>query len=230
MIAPPSMGRMVKEAGFSFWPGDEPIEEEVAAIREKLAIVPPDEASVLANRELFGRLAAEAMIPAMQQVCTGWRPDLVLREPCEYTSATVAFPRIPIAQVAISLAEAEAASIKVAAPALEERRAGLVKELLASPYVTSFPPSIDPSPFGTTIRFRQAGVDSPGHLPDWWSDPGAPLVYVTFGSVMGFMSIAADVYRAALRRGGGVASADPAYRGSSLRSRRTRLPTSERAR
>ena len=36
-------------------------------------------------------------------------------------------------------------------------------------------------------------------LPDWWSGSGAPLVYVTFGTVLGFMTLAADVYRTALR-------------------------------
>lgn len=35
-------------------------------------------------------------------------------------------------------------------------------------------------------------------LPDWWGGSPAPLVYLTFGTVLGFMSIAVDVYRTAL--------------------------------
>ena len=106
---------------------------------------------------------------------------------------------IPTAQVAISVAEGEAASIGVAAPALEEHRAGLVDELWASPYLTRFPASLDPSPFPTTIRFREPATAVAEPLPDWWSGSGAPLVYVTFGTVLGFMTFAADVYRIALR-------------------------------
>ena len=32
-------------------------------------------------------------------------------------------------------------------------------------------------------------------LPDWWGGSDAPLIYATFGTVLGYMSIAADVYR-----------------------------------
>ena len=61
----------------------------------------------------------------------------------------------PVAQVAISLAEAEAGSIAAAAPALEEHRQGLVSELRAQPYLTRFPASFDPSPFADTVRFHE---------------------------------------------------------------------------
>ena len=98
------------------------------------------EASVLGNRELFGRLATTAMLPHMERTFADWSPDVVLRDPCEYASAVVAGRLgIPTAQIAISVAEGEAASIGVAAPALEEHRAGLVEELWASPYLTRFP-------------------------------------------------------------------------------------------
>ena len=96
------------------------------------------------------------MVPAMEQTCADWVPDLVLRDPCEYASAVVAHRlRIPTAQVAISLADAEDESIAAAAPALEEHRRGLVGELRASPYLTRFPASLDPSPFPTTVRFHE---------------------------------------------------------------------------
>jgi hypothetical protein len=172
----------------------------VAPIREQLPVVSPKEASVLGNRELFGRLATQSMLAAMEQACAEWRPDLILREPCEYASAIVASQRdIPVAQVAISLAEAEDSSIRTAAPALEEHRKGLVEELRNSPYLTRFPASLDPSPFPTTVRFREPTLRPNQPLPDWWNGSDAPLVYVTFGTVMGHMSIAARVYRTVLK-------------------------------
>lgn len=199
VVGPPALAELVRLAGFPFEPGGEPPESEVAPIRERLPVAPPEEASVLGNRELFGRLAAGAMLPRVEELCTRWTPDLVLRDPCEYAAAVVAGRvRIPTAQVAISLAEAEANSIATAAPALEELRPGLVEELRASPYLTRFPASVDPSPFPGTTRYRDGGEPSPTPLPDWWGGSDAPLVYMTFGTVLGHMSIAGDVYRTAL--------------------------------
>ncbi|HLM97494.1 MAG TPA: glycosyltransferase [Acidimicrobiales bacterium] len=200
VVGPPALGEMVELAGYAFRAGGEPPEGEVAPIRERLPLAPPAEASVLGNRDLFGRMATTAMLPGMEQACAEWGPDIVLREPCEYASAVVAGRlHIPNAQVAISLAEGEAASIAAAAPALEAHRHGLVEELTASPYLTRFPASLDPSPFPATVRFRDQPPPPSGPLPDWWDGSTAPLLYMTFGTVLGHMSIAAGVYRAALR-------------------------------
>jgi UDP:flavonoid glycosyltransferase YjiC (YdhE family) len=199
VIGPPALADMVERAGYPFEPGGEPPESVVAPIREQLPVAPPRQASILGNRDLFGHLATTAMLPAMRATVAGWKPDLILRDPCEYASAVVASERdVPVAQVAISLAQGEANSISVAAPALEAHRPGLVDELLAQPYLTRFPASLDPSPFPDTRRVREAtGGSRP--LPDWWSQSRAPLVYVTFGTVLGYMSIAADVFRTALK-------------------------------
>jgi UDP:flavonoid glycosyltransferase YjiC (YdhE family) len=199
VVGPPALSEMVEGVGFGFRAGGEPAEAEVAPIRERLPFASPREASVLGNRDLFGRLAATAMLPGMMRACAEWMPDLVLRDPCEYASVVVAQRYgIPTAQVAISLAEVEAGSIAAAWPALEAHRSGLVEELRASPYLTCFPASLDPSPFPTTLRFHHPAESPVESLPDWWRGSDAPLVYMTFGTVLGHMSIAADVYRTAL--------------------------------
>ncbi len=111
------MGELVTASGFAFRSGAEPPEAEIAPMREKLPVVSRAETLVLGNQELFGRLAAGTMLASMRQACRDWVPQLILREPCEYASA-IARPlgRAVTAQVAISLAEAEAASIAVAGP------------------------------------------------------------------------------------------------------------------
>jgi UDP:flavonoid glycosyltransferase YjiC (YdhE family) len=198
-VGPPALRAMVESAGFPFRPGGEPSEEHVAAIRERLPVAPAAEASVLGNRELFGRLATAAMLPGMEDAWEDWVPDLVLRDPTEYASAVLAArTRTPIAQVAISLAQAEAGSIAAAAPALHEHRQGLALELRAQPYLTRFPASFDPSPFAETLRYHERRATTPVSLPDWWSGSDAPLIYMTFGTVLGYMSIAAETYRLAL--------------------------------
>lgn len=202
VVGPPALRDLVAAAGHPFRPGGEPREVEVAAIRERLPGAPPDEASVLGNRELFGRLATDAMLPRMERAIAEWRPDVVLRDPCEYASAIVTEARsIPAAQVAISLAEVEDGSLVAAEPALEEHHAGLTNAIRAAPYLSRFPASLDPSPFPTTSRYREDRRE-PGHepeaLPDWWQGSDAPLLYATFGTVLGHMTIAAEVYDAVL--------------------------------
>jgi UDP:flavonoid glycosyltransferase YjiC (YdhE family) len=199
VVGPPALRHMVRQAGHAFRAGGEPPEAEVAPIRERLPVAPAREASLLGNRDLFGRMATTAMLPGMRRACADWSPHFVLREPCEYASAVVAQQMgIPNAQVAISLADAEVGSIAAAAPALEDHRQGLVQELRGSPYLTRFPASLDPSSFPRTVRFRAPGSGDRAALADLWGGSDAPLVYATFGTVLGHMSIAAGIYRMAL--------------------------------
>jgi hypothetical protein len=157
VVCPPALTAMVEETGHRYQAGGEPPEAAVRSIRERLPIVPAGEASVLGNRELFGRLATTAMLPSMERVLQDWQPDIVLRDPCEYSSVVAAVPMgIPTVQVAIGLAEIEWASIDVAAPALEAHRRGLLPELRRSPYVTRFPAALDGSPFPDTRRYSEA--------------------------------------------------------------------------
>lgn len=200
VAGPPALREMVEAAGHHFEPGGEPAEDEVAVIREQLPVVPAAEASVLGNRELFGRLATRAMLAGMERLFAEWRPHLVLRDPCEYASAVLAHRhRTTAAQVAISFADVEAGSIAVASPALEEHQPGLTDALVEMPYLTRFPASLDPSPFPNTLRYREAAPPAPAPLPDWWGGRHGPLVYMTFGTVLGHMTDAADVYAAAVR-------------------------------
>lgn len=199
LVVPTSMREQVADCGYPSRLGGEPPESEVSLIRERLPTAPPEEAIILGNRELFGRLAARAMMPAVEQAFAAFRPDVVIREPCEYASATVADRLgVPTVQVAISPAEGERASIAAAEPALEELRCGLAERLLAVPYLTRFPASLDPSPFPATFRFREP-ARRPVPLPDWWPGSSGPLVYLTFGTVFGYLAGATMAYRAAVR-------------------------------
>jgi UDP:flavonoid glycosyltransferase YjiC (YdhE family) len=203
VVAPGGLGDMVTAAGHRFVCGGEPPEAEVASIRERLPVAAPAEASSLGNRDLFGHMATAAMLPTMERTCRSVAPDLVVREPCEYASAVVARRRqVRVVQVAISLAEVEAGSITIAAPALEAHQSGLVEALWSTPYLTRFPESLDPSPFPHTVRLREPASEAgPAHTPDedarvrWWAGHGRPRIYMTLGTVLGYMSIAADAFR-----------------------------------
>ncbi|HTZ09568.1 MAG TPA: glycosyltransferase, partial [Acidimicrobiales bacterium] len=199
VIGPPALAPLVAPSGHRFEAGGEPPEAEVARIREQLPVVGAAQASVLGNRDLFGRLATEAMLPAMRSGVARFAPHLVLRDPCEYASAVVALELgVPVAQVAVSLAQAEAGSIAAARPALEAHRPGLTAALELQPYLTRFPSLLDPSPFAVTRRFRSRDTAPRAPLPAWWGERRGPLVYMSFGTVLGHMALAGDVYRTAL--------------------------------
>lgn len=189
----------MRDAGFAFHAGADPDESDVAMIREQLATASRAEATILGNRDLFGQLATTAMLPAMESLCEQWQPDFLLREPCEYASAIVAGAKnIPVAQVAISTADGEIGSIDAAAPVLEHHRQGLVDELKCEPYLTRFPASMDPPLFSSTLRYRESPLRPARPLPDWWKGSLSPLIYVTFGSVLGHMTIAPQVFKMAI--------------------------------
>jgi MGT family glycosyltransferase len=48
------------------------------------------------------------------------------------------------------------------------------------------------------VQDHPAPPPSPPPRPDWWGGSDAPFVYMTFGTVLGYMSMAGVVYRAAL--------------------------------
>ena len=190
VVAPTTMEPMVRRAGFEWLDGSEPTEAQIAPIREQLPILDAKSAAVLGNRELFGRLATTAMLPAVRRVVGAWRPDLIVRDPCEYASAVVAAEvNVRVLQVAISRSDGEWTSIDAASPALEEHREGLTEAVRATPYLTRFPASMDPERFSTTVRVRERRAGA-RPLPDWWGGSDRPLLYATFGTVLGHMSIA----------------------------------------
>ena len=198
LVVPPGLVPAAEATGHPFRVGGEPAADEVSAIWDRVPRVSRDEAAILVNREIFGRLDTQAMLPAVEAACEQWQPDLVLHEPAEFSSAVAAERRhLPHAQVAIGLARVETSSIALAAPVLEGYGSGLVPSLLASPYLTRLPASMDPSSFATTVRFREGAASHAGPLPDWWDGDDSVLIYMSFGTVAGRLPVGSMVYRAA---------------------------------
>ena len=145
------------------------------------------------------RLGAAAMLPEMEAAFADWRPQLALRETCEYAAAVVATRRgVPHAQVAISRSENEAGALLTAAPVLEDYERGVVERITRSPYLTCFPASVDPDSFPDTRRFSEPRRPEVARLPSFWAGETLPLAYLSFGSVTGSLAMAGEVYRLAL--------------------------------
>ena len=198
IVAPPGLATAgAADTGLAFRAGGEPPEAVTQGIWRRVEAGPPEEVAGLIDRELFAGLALDAMLPTMQQVAEEWRPDWVIREPCEWSSAVVAADReIPQAQVAISLATIEAGVLDMVAPRLDHYHSGLAAQLRERPYLSRFPASLDPSSWPLTVRFHEPAAPA-RPLPDWWPGDDRPLVYLTFGTVTAHTPVAQAAYRVA---------------------------------
>jgi UDP:flavonoid glycosyltransferase YjiC (YdhE family) len=216
VAGPPELAGPVEAAGFRFWQFEPPPEDELGPVWARVPELPPEEANEVVVGEIFGRLNTTAALPRLLDAFEEWQPDAVLRDPNEYGSALAAeLAGIPHARVAISLASVEELGTGVAAGAVDSiRRAqGLAPDpggdlLRRSPWLSTFPESLDEGAQPDTRRFRDPAWDQPpGELPDWW--PGRdsePLVYVTFGSVAGSFPQALPVYDVAMRAVAGLSA------------------------
>jgi hypothetical protein len=204
LVVPPSLEAQAATCGCRVLVGGEPRAENLGQIRDAIATGPRAAAAVLSERELFGRLCTAAMLDTMQAAFASLRPDLVLREPCEYASAVLAARTGTLqAQVAISQSAIEASALKTAAEVLEGYESGVVHKIAFSPYLTRFPERLDPAAFTDTRRFSIA-AGPVGAAAKWWAADERPLVYMTFGSVTGQMPIAPAVYATALKASGSI--------------------------
>src|SRR5580765_1839116 len=119
VVAPPDLAAAVEASGYDLRVGGAPPADELAEIWDRVPHVSRAEAAVLVNREVFGRLDTEALLPSIESACEDWRPDLLVHEAAEFAGAVAGHRRgLPHVQVAIGLAEVEAASIRIAEPAL----------------------------------------------------------------------------------------------------------------
>ena len=199
--APASFASHVANAGLTHLPFPDVPADQMGAVFGRLPSLPREEANRLVIAEVFGRLDAQAALPTLTELVREWRPDVVVRDPCEFGSMVAAAGSgIPQVQVAIGVGRfLPAVADWLDDPIRElERMAGLddvrgVERVLSTPTLTSVPAVLDGppgdaegGPNGSRVwRFRaEVSADGPS-LPADWGDPAAPLVYVSFGSVAG---------------------------------------------
>jgi hypothetical protein len=202
---PPALAETVDRAGYRFWPGAAPPEDELGAAWAHADKVGGMERAAVVQTEIFAGLNVRAMLPGLRAACAEWQPDLVLRECVEFASALAAEQHgVRHARVALGLTGFEAISLSIVRSVLDEWQSGLTNRIGASPYLTRFPASLeDPQIAGpeVTYRFRDPATDAASKaLPDWWPGDQSPLVYVTLGSVIGEKPFAVAVFRAVLER------------------------------
>ncbi|MET9388716.1 glycosyltransferase [Streptomyces sp. NPDC002928] len=199
LVVPSDLRDTVEKRGYPFRICGKPSPEVMGAIYKRFVTLPPEEAEIVADREVLGKHYTEAMLPALEEACREWRPDVLLHDSRAYAAGIAAARHgIPHAQIGISQAAVEEGSLQRAVPELVRHDGAIAQRLHSVPFLSRFPGSLDPSSFADTRRFRDGVEPRRGMLPDWWDGSDAPLIYLTFGSVTGQLPLAGDVFRAAL--------------------------------
>jgi len=164
----------------------------------------------IAASEPFAGVNAKTALPKLQATIREWRPDLVVRDSVEYGALVAAEAGgVPHARVAVhSVSFEEVFPLLVGAP-LDALRAaaGLPPDdgasLHAEAVFSSFPASLDRVPDGSRMQapLRARAVEAaPSVAPAAWApaDDPRPLVYITFGTIVGSVPHLRSVYRTSL--------------------------------
>src|SRR4051794_1035326 len=211
VAAPASYAHAVEHAGFAHVAFADPPPELIGPVMSRLPGLTFEEGNALVLRDVFGRIDAQAALPALIEVVATWRPDVVVREPAELGSlaAAVRFG-VPHVQVAIGMQEMSRLFVEHTAEPLAElaRLAGLEDSLhdqvAVEPLLTSVPQVLDRAgdegsgEDEVLLRYRDELPPTPADPLPVWGDAGLPLVYVSFGSVTGSLPPFAGVFREAL--------------------------------
>jgi UDP:flavonoid glycosyltransferase YjiC (YdhE family) len=154
----------------------------------------------IVEREIFATLATDSSLPHLIQFAQSWMPDLIVREPCEYSSAICAQRmNISLATVAISFSATEWSVVDMVQDILDGYECGTDELIRNSPFLARFPVSMDPSPFPVTWRYRETTLNKDdSQLPRWWTNDAGPLVYISFGSLTGSSALHSKIYQVAL--------------------------------
>lgn len=198
-----STAPQVRAAGFHVAPFADGAEAERSAIFDGLWNVSNEEASIRVVSEVFGRIDTRAALPSVRATIERWRPDVVLREVCEFAGALAGVDAgVPVVSVGIVLASVEQLVMPATEAALEEIRAEAgLRAGGPSAYFTLTPPLLeDPAAPGPpdAHRFRERDGAAPAPLPDWWEGSRDPLVYLTFGTAAPEMDFFPGLYVAAI--------------------------------
>jgi hypothetical protein len=212
VAAPLEVSDMLREAGLSHFPFDRPSDDVIGPIWARLRDVSEDQLKSMAivGGEIFAGVNARAALPKLQQTIGSFRPALIVRDSVEYASLVAAeVAGVRHARVAVhSVSFEELFPQHVTAPVDALRTsAGLAPDegasLRAEAVFSSFPASVDVESIGTRMQspFRARVVEeAPSSAPAAWApaDDLRPLVYITFGSIVGSMPELRSIYSTAL--------------------------------
>jgi hypothetical protein len=103
VAAPMSAQARVERAGLPFISFADPLERDLEPLWARIRTASPDEANAIVLGESFGRVRAAAALPGVELAMDAWRPDVVLRDACEFASAVAAALLAGVPQTVVPL-------------------------------------------------------------------------------------------------------------------------------
>jgi UDP:flavonoid glycosyltransferase YjiC (YdhE family) len=202
----------VERTGLPFAATADPPRDEWVPLMARFAGLGVTDANAQMIAEFFAGIDVRAGLPGQRAIVEEWRPDIIVRETCEFAGAlTAELAGIPLARVGLGLAASEEYAIELAAAAVDRARIGLGLprdpaggRLRETPYLTMVPEPLEHRVTETgprALRFAHPmAEDAAPPPPDWWPGNEDPLVYLTFGSVTAgaHLPYFPALYRAAL--------------------------------
>lgn len=212
VAAPASYGAALDRVDLPHEPFADAPPELIGPVMAGLPNMSFEEADDVVVREVFGRIDAQAALPALLETVERWRPHVVVRESAELASLAAAERLgVPHVHVCIGMHEVATRFADAVGEPLAElgRLAGLAEGRLTTALteesVLSLVPELLDHASGEVPpeahafqRFHDPAPPGDGRRPAEWGDPDLPLVYVTFGSVAGSLPPFAGIYREAL--------------------------------
>jgi UDP:flavonoid glycosyltransferase YjiC (YdhE family) len=210
LAGPPPVGGLAEREGLAFAAVGQASPRRLADVRGRLEGLALEARLRVAANELFVHAHGRAALPAMLALVERWRPDVVLRETAEVASLLAAEAAdVPVARVGIALSTSnEDRWLAHVAQAVEPLRAELGlppdpegRRARRVPVLTQAPPALDGPPElrpAELWRYRVAGAEPAPPLPDWWQGSEAPLVAVSFGTVVPTEGHYPGLYRAVI--------------------------------
>lgn len=177
LVVPPEQEATARATGAEYRLTDCRHAQDVARARRGLESGDREVRVHAAEVELFGRINTAAALRITETVAAELKPDLVLREPCDYASAIVATRlAVPIATVGISPGRADISGLTLASTVIEHLAPGVTATVEAAPYLTRFPGDEstgypDTRHYGFPVNLGERTEERP------------PLIWLTMGTV-----------------------------------------------
>jgi UDP:flavonoid glycosyltransferase YjiC (YdhE family) len=122
VAAQPQHRANVERAGLAFWSTADPPAEQWMALMAQFGELGIEQSNARMIGEFFAGIDTRAALPRLRALVEAWRPDVIVRESCEFASTLVAeLYGIALVRVGLGLAAVEEMAVRVAAPSSAPR-------------------------------------------------------------------------------------------------------------
>lgn len=211
ICTPATAAEKLGKAGLEHVPGPDITMDEIVTAFAGTEGLSEDEKDAITIPRFFVELAARKALPTLQETIRVWRPDLIVRESCEFAALVAAeAAAIPHVRIAILHCDMEKKFATLSADAVDDLRGSVglpadhAAALIAEPVFTAFPTALGETrvapdaPEPMRVAMPPDVVSKDESRPSWAPSNDEDLVYVTFGTQSGTTDRERAMYRTAL--------------------------------